>query len=31
MENYSAIKNDEIIKILGKLMELESIMLGEVT
>jgi hypothetical protein len=31
MEYYSAIKNDEIIKILGKWMELESIILGEVT
>jgi hypothetical protein len=31
MEYYSAIKNDEFIKFLGKWMELENIILSEVT
>jgi hypothetical protein len=31
MESYSAIKNDEIMKFLGKRIELENIILGEVT
>jgi hypothetical protein len=31
MKYYSAIKNNEFIKFLGNLMELESIILGEVT
>jgi hypothetical protein len=31
MEYYSAIKNDEVLKFLGKLMELENIILSEVT
>ena len=31
MEYYSAIKNNEFIKFLGKWMELESVILSEVT
>jgi hypothetical protein len=31
MEYYSAIKNDEFMKFLGKWMELENIILGEIT
>jgi hypothetical protein len=31
MEYYSAIKNDEFMKFLGKLMEPENIILSEVT
>jgi hypothetical protein len=31
MEYYSAIKNDEFIKFIGKRMELENIILSEVT
>jgi hypothetical protein len=31
MEYYSAIKNHELMKFLGKWMELENIILGEVT
>ena len=31
MNYYSAIKNDELMKFLGKWMELENIILGEVT
>ena len=31
MEYYSAIKNDEFMKFLGKWMELENIILSEVT
>ena len=31
MEYYSAIKNNEFMKFLGKLMELEHIILSEVT
>jgi hypothetical protein len=31
MEYYSAIKNDELMKFLGKSMELENIMLSVVT
>ena len=31
MEYYSAIKNNEFMKFLGKWMELESVILGEVT
>ena len=31
MEYYSAIKNNEFMKYLGKWMELENIMLSEVT
>jgi hypothetical protein len=31
MENYSAIKNNEFMKFLGKWMELENIILSEVT
>ena len=31
MEYYSAIKNNELIKFLGKLIELENIILSEVT
>jgi hypothetical protein len=31
MESYSAIKNDEFMKFLGKWMELENIILSEVT
>jgi hypothetical protein len=31
MEYYSAIKNDEFIKFLGKCIELENIILSEVT
>jgi hypothetical protein len=31
MENYSAIKNNEFMKFLGKSMELEDIILSEVT
>ena len=30
MESYSAIKNNEVMKFLGKLMELENIILNEV-
>ena len=30
MDNYSAIKNNEFVKFLGKLMELENIILSEV-
>jgi hypothetical protein len=31
MEYYSAIKNNELMKLLGKWMELENIILSEVT
>jgi hypothetical protein len=31
MESFSAIKNDEFMKFLGKWMELENIILSEVT
>ena len=31
MEHYSAIKNNEFMKFLGKWMELENIILNEVT
>ena len=31
MEYYSAIKNDEFMKLLGKSMELKNIILSEVT
>jgi hypothetical protein len=31
MEYYSAIKNNEIMKFLGKLMDLEDIILSDVT
>jgi hypothetical protein len=31
MEYYSAIKNDEFMKFLGKLKELEKVILSEVT
>jgi hypothetical protein len=31
MEYYSAIKNDEVMKFFGKWMELENIILSEVT
>jgi len=31
MEYYSAIKNDDFMKFLGKWMELENIILSEVT
>jgi hypothetical protein len=31
MEYYSAIKNNDVMKFSGKWMELEKIMLGEVT
>ena len=31
MEHYSAIKNDEFMKLLGKWIELENIILSEVT
>jgi hypothetical protein len=31
MEYYSAIKNNEFMKLLGKWMDLEGIILGEVT
>jgi hypothetical protein len=31
MEYYSAIKNNEFMKFLGKLMDLEDIILSEVT
>ena len=31
MDYYSAIKNDEFMKFLGKWMELENIILSEVT
>ena len=31
MEHYSAIKNDEFMKFLGKWIELENIILSEVT
>ena len=31
MENYSAIKNNDFMKFLGKWMELENIILSEVT
>ena len=31
MEYYSAIKNNELMKFLGKWMELESVILSEVT
>jgi hypothetical protein len=31
MEYYSAIKNNEFMKLLGKLVELENIILSEVT
>ena len=31
MEDYSAIKNNEFMKFLGKWMELESVILNEVT
>jgi hypothetical protein len=31
MEYYSAIKNNEFMKFLGKWMELQNIILGEVT
>jgi hypothetical protein len=31
IDYYSAIKNDEFMKFLGKWMELENIILGEVT
>jgi hypothetical protein len=31
MEYYSAIKNNDFIKLLGKSMELENIILSEVT
>jgi hypothetical protein len=31
MEYYSAIKNNEFMKFLGKLMELENIILSELT
>ena len=31
MEYYSAIKNNEFMKVLGKWMELESVILNEVT
>jgi hypothetical protein len=31
MEYYSAIKNDELMKFLGKCIEIENIILGELT
>jgi hypothetical protein len=31
MEHYSAIKNNEFMKFLGKWMELENVILSEVT